>query len=305
MRTAMGLAWPGPDPRVLRAAVAGRTVLITGASSGIGEATARQVALAGGTVLLVARTADRLAAGRARIVSAGGSAHDHPADLSDPDAVGALVEEILTRYGGVDVVVNNAGRSIRRSVSASAERFHDYTRTIDVNYLGPVRLLLGLLPGMRERGRGHVVNISTVGVDLPPPQWTAYLASKSAFEAWVRAAAPELRADGVVTTSIHFPLVHTAMSAPTAEFARLPGMSPDEAGAVVCRALAYRPRLLSPWWARAGGLVGDALPATVDAALTRYHRTTRPTSHGPAAVGPAALGPAADVLPVDDAGAAR
>ena len=272
VRTAAGLAWPGPDPAALRAAVAGRVVLVTGASSGIGEATARQVAAAGGIVLLVARTADRLAAVRAEIDAAGGAAYAYPADLSDRAQVAAVLSRILADHGEVDIVVNNAGRSIRRPLDLAYDRFHDYTRTIEVNYLGPVQLLLGLLPGMRARGRGHLVNVSTIGVDLPMPHWSAYLASKSAFEAWLRAAAPEARADGVMTTSIHFPLVHTAMSAPTEAFARLPGMTAEEAGAVVCRALAHRPRLLSPWWARLGGLVADAAPATLDAVTAAYCR---------------------------------
>jgi NAD(P)-dependent dehydrogenase (short-subunit alcohol dehydrogenase family) len=282
MRTAAGLAWPGPEPAALRAAVAGRIVLVTGASSGIGEATARQVAAAGGVVLLVARTAERLAALRDEIgaaggradegAAAGGRAHAYPADLADRAQVEALLRRILADHGGVDIVVNNAGKSIRRPLDQAYDRLHDYTRTIEVNYLGPVQLLLGLLPGMRARGRGHLVNVSTVGVDVPAPHWSAYLASKSAFEAWTRAAAPEARADGVATTSIHFPLVHTPMSAPTEAFAWVPGMTAEEAGAVVCRALVERPRLLSPWWARMGGLVSGALPGPVDAALAAYCR---------------------------------
>ena len=290
LRTAAGLTWPGPEPAALRAAVAGRVVLVTGASSGIGEATARQVAAAGGVVLLVARTAERLAALRAEIGAAGGQAHAYPTDLADRAQVEALLQRILADHGVVDIVVNNAGKSIRRPLDEAYDRLHDYTRTIEVNYLGPVQLLLGLLPGMRARGRGHLVSVSTVGVDLPAPHWSAYLASKSAFEAWTRATAPEARADGVATTSIHFPLVHTPMSAPTEALARVPGMTAEEAGAVVCRALAGRPRLLSPWWSRLGGVVSGVLPGPVDAALAAYCRFEQRARTAPAPPSPVLSG---------------
>jgi NAD(P)-dependent dehydrogenase (short-subunit alcohol dehydrogenase family) len=267
LRALMGIAWRGTDPARLRAAIDGRLVLVTGASAGIGEAAARAGAAAGGEVLLVARSTDLLEKIRDDIVATGGVAHAYPTDMADLTAVEELLARVESTHGAVDVLVNNAGRSLRRSVADSADRMHDYTRTIDVNYLGPVRLALGLLPAMRRRGSGHIVNVSTVGVDVPAPRWSAYTASKAAFETWLRCVAPEIRADGITTSSIHFPLVHTAMSAPTRLFRQLPGMSPTEAGAVVCRAIAERPRLLSPWWSRTAGLLADAAQGPLEAGL--------------------------------------
>jgi len=268
-RVALGVTWFGPSQIALREAVAGKVVLVTGASSGIGAATAHKLGAAGATVLLVARTQAGLEAVRDRIVAAGGTSYVLPADLGDIRSVEALVQRILDEHGGVDIVVSNAGKSIRRSIGASGDRFHDFTRTIDINYLGPVRLLLGLLPSMRERRGGHIVSVGTIGIDFPVPQWSAYIASKSAFDVWLRCVSPEVRVDGVATTSIHFPLVHTPMSAPTPSLRRLPGMSADEAADAVCRALVSRPRQITPWWARAGRLAMDVAQVPIDVAFTR------------------------------------
>ncbi|SHF08150.1 SDR family NAD(P)-dependent oxidoreductase [Streptoalloteichus hindustanus] len=255
LRAAIGVVWLPPDERRLRAAVDGRVVLVTGASSGIGRATACRLAAAGATVLLVARRRDRLDAVRAEILRAGGAAHVYQADLADASAVELLVRRVLVDHGHVDVVVSNAGKSARRPREARADRQPDLARTMNVNYLGPVRLLLGLLPAMRARGRGQVVNVGTVGVDLPMPYWSAYLAAKAAFESWLRAVSAEARADGVTTTTIRFPLVRTAMSARTRFLRWLPGMAPAEAADAVCRAIVRRPRLMSPWWARLGSFL--------------------------------------------------
>jgi NAD(P)-dependent dehydrogenase (short-subunit alcohol dehydrogenase family) len=275
VRTALGLAWPPPPEDALRAAVAGRVVLVTGASRGIGAASARRLAAAGAVVLLVARSADALESVRADIEDAGGAAFDYPANLTDRDEVAELLARLGHDHPRVDVVVNNAGKSIKRSIAESYDRFHDFTRTAELNYVGPVQLLLGLLPAMRARHEGHIVNVSSVSADLPAPYWAAYTGSKSAFEAWLRCVAPELRADGVATTSIHFPLVHTQMSAPTPLYRYLPGMTADEAADAVCRAIAFRPRLMSPWWARIGGMVSAAAQPSYDAAMTLYYRSRR------------------------------
>lgn len=232
----------------LEKAVSGKTVLITGASEGIGEATARRVAASGGIVLLAARTRERLEEVQADIEAAGGSASVHVVDMGDTASVEKLVAEITDQYGHVDVIVNNAGLSIRRSLKLSYDRFHDFSRTNNVNYLGPVRLLLGLLPAMAERGEGHVINISTIGVQAPMPRWAAYTASKAAFDYWLRCNAPELRFRGVATTSIYFPLVRTRMIAPTPEYRNAPAMSPEHAAGWICKAIAKRPRTMSlPW----------------------------------------------------------
>lgn len=260
----------GVDDAELRAAVDGRVVLVTGASHGIGSEVARRVAAAGGRPLLVARSADRLAALAAEL---GPDARALPCDLSDPQAARALAAEALAVHGHVDVVVSNAGKSIRRSVAATADRLHDVTRLVDINYVGPVALLLALLPAMRERGQGHVVNVSTIGVLVPPaPRWGGYVASKAAFDAWLRSAAAEIADDGVTTSSVYLALVHTRMSAPTTDFADVPGMSPAEAAAVVCRAIARRPATIAPWWGTLAAAGGAIARRPAHEAMRRYGR---------------------------------
>jgi acyl-CoA synthetase (AMP-forming)/AMP-acid ligase II/NAD(P)-dependent dehydrogenase (short-subunit alcohol dehydrogenase family) len=265
VRLLIGATSPGISQRRLQEAVTGKVVLITGASSGIGEATARRLARAGATVLLVARRGELLERLRQEIQAEGGSAYAHPCDLSELERVGELTAEVLERHGHVDVVVSNAGVSIRRWVSESYDRFRDVERTINVNYLGPVRLLLGLLPSMRARGSGQIVNVATMGVDFPALRWSAYIASKSALEAWLAGVAPEIRADGVATTSIHLQLVRSPMLGPFRMWNYLPGMS-------VARAIVSRPRVISPMWARIGGAVTDLAQAPVEAGLARYAR---------------------------------
>jgi NAD(P)-dependent dehydrogenase (short-subunit alcohol dehydrogenase family) len=233
----------------LRDAVASTTILVTGASFGIGEATARKLAAAGATVLLAARSEDKLDAIAQAISDSGGDAVSYPADLSDEATVATLGERVLDEHGPPDIVVSNAGKSIRRSLHLQYERPHDFDRTIDINYLGPIRLLLGLLPAMRERGAGHIVNVSSVGVRVPPgPRWGAYQASKGAFDMWLRSVAPELHADGVDVTTIYMGLIHTRMSAPTPSLRNLPGLTADEAADIVSKAIIERPRSIEPWW---------------------------------------------------------
>lgn len=271
-----------PSAAKLRGHVAGSVVLVTGASHGIGRHTAIQLAQAGATVLLVARSADVLEELAEQLREDGGSAFALPADLSDvEEAVPALAQRILAEHGPPDVIVNNAGKSIRRAIDRSYDRFHDFTRTADLNYLGPVRLLLALLPAMRERGSGHVVNVSTVGVLLPPtPRWSAYQASKAAFDVWLRAVAAEAHDDGVTATSLYMTLVHTRMSAPTDDFRLVPGLSPDEAAGLVCHAIVDRPSAITPWWASTAAVLDAAARGTSDALVRLYaHRfTSRPSS---------------------------
>lgn len=240
----------------LRAAVAGRTVLVTGSSFGIGEATARRLAGAGAKVLLVARTAERLLEVSEEL---GDHAYPYPCDLTNYDAVGELAARLLYEHGAPDVLVNNAGKSIRRSIADSTDRFHDFQRSIAINYLGPIRLTLALLPAMRERGSGHLVNISTSGVrGLPAsPGWSAYQSSKAAFDVWSRSVAQEVRPDGVASTSIYMGLVKTRMSAPN--FATLPGLSPEGAAALVCDAIVRRPRTAGPHWVGLADVVTNGL----------------------------------------------
>ena len=247
--------------------MAGRTVLVTGASEGIGAATARHLAAAGARVLLVARNTERLERIRSEITAAGGLAEVHAADLSSPAAAAALGHELLARYRRIDVVVSNAGRSIRRSVADTADRFHDIERTANLNYLGPVQLLLVLLPAMRACGGGHVVNVSTAGLSMPGPHWSAYHASKAAFDTWLRTAAVELRRDAVTVSTVYCNLVRTRMIEPTVHYRRMPAMSADEAAGIVCRAIAHR-RSWWPWWARVGAVLAAALPSTVGRALS-------------------------------------
>lgn len=261
----------------LRRAVSGKTVLVTGSSFGIGEAAARRLGAAGATVLLVARTEQRLREVAKEINAAGGRACWYPANLADGAEVDVLVKQVLQEHQQIDFLINNAGKSIRRSLDLSYDRPQDFQRTIDINYLGPVRLTLGLLPSMRARGQGHIVNVSTLGVrGLPPaPRWGAYQASKAAFDVWMRSMALEVRKDGVSATSIYMGLVHTRMSAPTPMWRGMPGLSAEDAADLVCDGIVRRPVSIAPWWSPALVAAGLVLRRPIDLALSAgYRRTT-------------------------------
>ena len=261
------------DPDKLRDAVAGKTVLVTGASYGIGEATARKLAAAGATVLVVARSADRLDDLAASINAGGGIAFAYPTDLTDETAVNELTKQITEDHGALDIVVSNAGKSLRRSLHHQYDRPHDFQRTIDINYLGPIWLLLGLLPAMRESGRGHIVNVSSVAVRVVPgPQWGAYQASKGAFDRWLRSVAPELHFDGVDVSSVYFALVRTRMIEPTPLLRSLPGLYPDQAADAISKAIIERPRTNEPPWVGPAELASVLLAGPADQAARLWHR---------------------------------
>jgi short-subunit dehydrogenase len=244
----------------------GRTVLVTGASSGIGAATARAVAERGATVLLVARRAEELAAVRAAIERSGGSAYAYVCDLTDGSAVDALVAQVLTDHGAVDMLVNNAGRSIRRSLKYSYDRMHDYERTMAVNYFAPVRLMLGLLPAMRAQRFGHVVNVLSWGVQVKAPRFSAYLASKTALDVWSRIAGRETYADNVTFTNVRLSLVRTEMISETDVYRRSRAKTPEQAAAVVVRALEDRPLTVSTWVGNVAEVLNLLAPRAMDAA---------------------------------------
>lgn len=248
----------------LRGAVRGRITLVTGASSGIGAATARRIGRACGEVVLVARSTDKLEAVAADVRAAGGTAHVHPCDLSDLEQVEKLAADVLGDLGRVDILVNNAGRSIRRSLSLSYDRIHDFQRTIQLNYLGSVQLMLQLLPGMRERGEGHVVVVSTAGAQTRVPRFGAYIASKVALDALCDSWQAETADDGVHFTTVHMGLVRTPMIAATPVYRRFPSLSADDAAAVVCDAIVHRPRRVSPPFGMLAATVDAVAPLVMD-----------------------------------------
>jgi len=250
-------------------AVRGRTIMITGASSGIGQAAALKIAEAGGNVLLVARTREKLEETKAEVERLGGTAHVHPCDLSDIADIDRMAAEVIARHGVPDVLVNNAGRSIRRSVGRSYDRFHDYERTMQLNYFGAVKLILAFLPGMRERRSGHIINISTMGLQTNTPRFSAYLASKAALDAFSRSIGSEIIGDGVHITTIYMPLVRTPMIAPTKMYDRFPAMSPEDAGALITDAIRKRPKRVSMALGNLGQLSYSVAPGAQDLVLNR------------------------------------
>ncbi|MFJ9370339.1 SDR family NAD(P)-dependent oxidoreductase [Nocardia sp. NPDC101769] len=259
VRIALGATGYGVSDRRLAPAVRGRVILVTGASSGVGRATARRLAANGATVLAVARRESLLAELRTETAEFPGTVHPYPADLSDTEACAALINRVLAEHGHVDVFVNNAGKSIRRWLSDSLDRWDNFDDTARINFLGPMRLVLSLLPSMRGRRQGHIVNISTAGVHGPGVGWTAYIASKSAFNSWMRGAAPELRADGIDVTTVHLQLVRSDMLGPYRIYRYTPSMSTEEAASMVCRAIVDRPLAIRPWWERASAPLSYAL----------------------------------------------
>lgn len=250
-------------PSLSRAA-GGRLVLITGGSSGIGRATALALGEAGARVVLVARTRETLEEVAAEITQRGGAAHVHPCDLTDLAAIDRLVADVSAQHGPPDVLINNAGRSIRRSVARSYNRFHDYERTMALNYFGAVRLILGLLPAMRERQSGHIINVSTMGLQTNIPRFSAYLASKAALDAFSRSIASEIIMDQINITTIYMPLVRTPMIAPTKHYDRLPALSPESAAHLICEAIRKRPKRVSTPLGTLVDATYAALPAVQD-----------------------------------------
>ncbi len=241
--------------RTLRGQVQGRVVLVTGGSSGIGLAAAHKLAAAGAITVIVGREQDKLDAAKAEIEAAlkeaaagkkkgadnGGQVITLSADLADMASCDRMVAELVERFGGVDVLINNAGRSIRRGIESSYDRFHDFERTMQLNYFGCLRTTMGLLPHMAAKRRGHVVNISSIGVLTNAPRFSAYVASKAALDAWTRCAASEFVDVGVTFTSINMPLVRTPMIAPTKLYQNVPTLSPDEAADLIVQAIVYKP----------------------------------------------------------------
>ncbi|MFN8164199.1 MAG: SDR family oxidoreductase [Solirubrobacterales bacterium] len=258
--------------RSLSGAVRGKIVLITGASSGIGKATAVKVADAGATVLLVARSVEKLEGTKAEILAAGGSAHIHRCDMSDIEDIERMAEEVLAYHGHVDVLVNNAGRSIRRSVALSYDRFHDYERTIQLNYLGALRLILALLPTMRARKSGHIINISSIGTQTNPPRFSAYVASKAALDAFSRVIASEVVDDKVHLTTIHMPLVRTPMIAPTRMYDMFPAITPEEAAEMITKAMVNRPKKVATRLGNFGELLYAVAPKASDSILNTAYK---------------------------------
>ena len=258
--------------RSLAGAVRGKVVLITGASSGIGKSTAVKVADAGATVLLVARSIEKLEETKEEIVSAGGVAHIHRCDLADIEDIERMAEEVLAYHGHVDILVNNAGRSIRRSVALSYDRFHDYERTIQLNYLGALRLILSLLPTMQARKSGHIINVSSIGVQTNPPRFSAYVASKSALDAFSRVIASEVVGDKIHITTINMPLVRTPMIAPTRMYDMFPAITPEEAAEMIAKAMVNRPKKVATKLGNFGELLYAVAPKASDSILNRAYK---------------------------------
>jgi len=231
--------------RSLEGNVGGKIVLITGASSGIGKTSALRLAEAGAHVLLVARSADKLEETAAEIAELGGMATIYQADASNLEDCDRLIAEVLANHGFVDVLINNAGRSIRRSLELSYDRFHDFERTMQINYFGAVRLTMGLLPSMSANKKGHVINMSSISALTPSPRFSAYVASKSALDAWTRAAAVEYSDRNVRFTTINMPLVRTPMISATSIYDSMPVLSPDEAADMVVDAVINKPKRIA------------------------------------------------------------
>ncbi|MFP4208409.1 MAG: SDR family oxidoreductase [Wenzhouxiangella sp.] len=231
--------------RSLSGKVRDKVVLITGASSGIGKATALMMGEAGAKTIIVARGEEQLLETKSEIEAAGGQAHAYTCDLSDLADAERLIGQVLSDHGHVDILVNNAGRSIRRSISASYDRFHDYERCMQLNYFGSLKLIMGFLPVMEQRRSGQVINISSIGVLSNAPRFSAYVASKAALDAFSRCAASEFNDTGVSFTTINMPLVRTPMIAPTKMYESVPTITPEDAADMVKQAVIYRPQRIA------------------------------------------------------------
>ncbi|AZM39536.1 MULTISPECIES: SDR family NAD(P)-dependent oxidoreductase [unclassified Acinetobacter] len=225
--------------------VDGKTIIVTGASSGIGLTVSKYLAQAGAHVLLLARTKEKLDEVKAEIEAEGGKASVFPCDLNDMESIDAVSKEILASVDHIDILINNAGRSIRRAVHESVDRFHDFERTMQLNYFGAVRLVLNLLPHMMQRKDGQIINISSIGVLANATRFSAYVASKAALDAFSRCLSAEVHSHKIAITSIYMPLVRTPMIAPTKIYKYVPTLSPEQAADLIAYAIVKRPKKIA------------------------------------------------------------
>lgn len=235
----------GKLKKLFQQKVDGKTIIVTGASSGIGLTVSKYLAQAGAHVLLLARTKEKLDEVKAEIEAEGGKASVFPCDLNDMDSIDAVSKEILAAVDHIDVLVNNAGRSIRRAVHESIDRFHDFERTMQLNYFGAVRLVLNVLPHMMQRKDGQIINISSIGVLANATRFSAYVASKAALDAFSRCLSAEVHSHKIAITSIYMPLVRTPMIAPTKIYKYVPTLSPEEAADLIAYAIVKRPKKIA------------------------------------------------------------
>ncbi|HJV72996.1 MAG TPA: SDR family oxidoreductase [Noviherbaspirillum sp.] len=245
--------------RTLRGQVSGKVVLVTGGSSGIGLAAAHKLAEAGAITIICGRDQSKLAEAKREINDRGFDIVTYAVDVADMEDCDRFVQTLIENHGGVDVLVNNAGRSIRRGIESSYDRFHDYERTMQLNYFGALRLTMGLLPKMVERKQGQVINISSIGVLTNAPRFSAYVASKAALDAWTRCAASEFADMNIKFTTINMPLVRTPMIAPTRIYQNVPTLSPDDAAELIAQAIVYKPVRI----ATRLGILGEVMHALV------------------------------------------
>ena len=230
----------------------GKTVLISGASYGIGEALAMRLSSSGCRLILVARTEEKLLEVQKKVQENGGDADIFAADLTVEAGLDKLIAYISSKPKGIDIFINNAGKSIRRSIYDSLDRFHDFQRTMALNYFAPVKLLLFLIP-ILEKNKGQIINVSAVNVLMvPAPKWAAYQASKTAFDQWMRSVSPELEVKGISTTAIYLPLVRTRMIEPTAAYSKMPAMQPEHVARIIAKSIYTKRRISIPWWAMFG-----------------------------------------------------
>ena len=258
--------------RSLRGTVAGKVVLVTGGSSGIGLATAHKFAEAGATTLICGRDQDKLDEACKEAAAKGYRFIAYAVDIADMTDCDRFIKELTADHGGVDFLINNAGRSIRRAVEASYDRFHDYERTMQLNYFGCLRVTMGLLPGMTAKKKGHVVNISSIGVLTNAPRFSAYVASKAALDAWTRCASSEFADVGISFTTINMPLVRTPMIAPTNLYNNVPTLAPEEAADMIAQACIFKPVRVATRLGITGQVMHAVMPRIAQIAMNTSFR---------------------------------
>lgn len=226
----------------------GKTILITGASSGIGEQLAYMLSEYSVHLILVARREEKLRAMIREMETKAARIHIFSVDLRSEEQTEGLLTDLHKLQGGVDMVIHNAGHSIRRSIYDSLDRYHDFSRTMAINYFAPVQMLMSLIPLLKKK-QGHIINISTVNVLMAPlPHWAAYQASKAAFDTWFRSVSPELNKDGIMTTSLYLPLVRTPMILPTVAYRNAPAMTPQHVAKIIGKMMYTKRKVWKPWW---------------------------------------------------------